>query len=415
MKKNIFASNLVYFLLSGIIVITACSSEQGGSPDNLTLSNFQFGPINRWSFSHLDEVLPTVNIANSSERLLTLERSDAYVKDFSIPFQGREQSIDDIAESWYIDGLLVLKNGKIVFEKYYGHLTEERPHLMNSISKSVVGLLAGKLADDGVIDLSKPVSHYVPALAASGWGPDSLQTVLDMKDGSDYSEDYPDFSTTFRIQDCAIGWTDADYCPEDIPRGGYEFFPTIGRNESNLGKFKYRSGSTNALGWVLEEATGQPLAELISEYIWKPMGAEHNAYITVDESGFALADHGMNSTLRDLGRVGLLVQNKGRALGQQVVPVAFIEDMHGQPGDPNWLMESSEGDKPYYRSFWWGSGNQGRDLSGFGIHGQALRVAPEAGIVIALYSTWPRADGDNNNQYWEVNGELLNALVAKFQ
>ena len=242
-----------------------------------------------------------------------------------------------------------------------------------------------------------------------------LRKLLDMKDGSDYTEDYPDFSTTFRVQDCAIGWTDADYCPENGPRGGYEFFPTIGRNEAKLDMFSYRSGSTDVLGWVLEEATGQPLAELISIHVWKPMGAEFDAFITVDESGFVLADHGMNSTLRDLGRVGLLVLNKGMALGRQVIPSGFIEDMHAQPGEPTWPYESSDDLEPYYRSFWWGKGNNERDLSGSGIHGQTLRVAPKAGIVIALYSTWPRADGDNNKQYWGANDELMDAIVAKFR
>lgn len=415
MNKTTLSLSLCWCLLTGALFSSACTAQQGGRPNKVTLSNFQFGPVNRWSFSHLREVLPTVNIAHDSDRVLALQRSDSFVNDFSVRFEGRKQPIDEIAKNWFVDGLLVLKNGNIIFEKYYGHLTQERPHLMNSVSKSVVGLLAGKLEGDGVIDLSKPVSHYVPALAASGWGPDSLRLLLDMKDGSDYTEDYPDFSTTFRLQDCAVGWTDADYCPKDIASGGYEYFPTIGRKKSNLGKFKYRSGSTDVFGWVLEEATGQPLAELISEYIWKPMGAEFDAFITVDESGFVLADHGMNSTLRDLGRVGLLVLNKGKAFGQQVVPAAFIEDMHAQPGDPTWLYESPPDLNPYYRSFWWGKGNDERDISGSGIHGQALRVAPEAGIVVVLYSTWPRADGDNTAQYWGPNEELMDALVAKFR
>ena len=164
-----------------------------------------------------------------------------------------------------------------------------------------------------------------------------------------------------------------------------------------------------------KKPTGQPLAELISEHIWKPMGAEFDAFITVDESGFVLADHGMNSTLRDLGRVGLLVLNKGRAFGQQVVPAAFIEDMHAQPGESTWPYEPTEGLEPYYRSFWWGTGNDGRDLNGSGIHGQTVYVAPEAGIVIALYSTWPRADGDGTAQYWGANGGLMDALVTKFR
>jgi len=410
-------NNIAIFLgfVAGVLVNPVCLAEQSGKPESLTLANFQFGPENRWAFSHIREVLPTVNIEHDGGRVLVLERSANFVSDFDLRFDGREQSIDEIAKSWYIDGLLILRNGEIVFEKYYGHLTEERPHLMNSVSKSVVGLLAGKLADDGVIDLSKPVSHYVPALAESGWGPDSLRTILDMQDGSAYTEDYPDFSTTFRLQDCAIGWTEADYCPEDGPRGLYQFLPTIGRDESRLGKFSYRSGSTDVLGWVMEEATGQPLAKLISGHIWKPMGAEYDANITVDASGLALADHGMSSTLRDLGRVGLLVLNKGRAFGQGVVPAAFIEDMHAQPGDPAWPYESAQGLEPYYRSYWWGKGNDERDLSGSGIHGQSVRVAPEAGIVIALYSTWPRADGDGTSTFWGPNEDLMDALVARFR
>ncbi len=183
----------------GALANSVCLAEQSGRPENLTLAGFQFGPENRWTFSHMREVLPTVNIQRDPRRALVLEQSNNMVSDFTVTFEGRKQTIDEIAENHYIDGLLVLKDGKILFEKYYGHLTEERPHLMNSISKSVVALVAGKLVGQGVIDLDKPVAHYVPALARSGWGPDSLRTVLDMRDGSDYTEDYPDFSTTFRI------------------------------------------------------------------------------------------------------------------------------------------------------------------------------------------------------------------------
>ena len=401
-------------LIIGLLMMNYVGAESN-RPDNLSLSNFQFGPVNRWSFSHIREVLPTVNIEHNSESVYKLHRSRAFIKNFSIDHEDRLQEIDVIAKNWFIDGLLILKDNEILFERYYGHLTEDKPHLMNSISKSVVGLLAGKLEHDGVIDFSKTISNYVPELTNSGWGPDPLRLVLDMKDGSDYTEDYPDFSTTFRIQDCVIGWTDASYCPENLPYGGYQYFPTIGRDDSNLGKFKYRSASTDVIGWVLEEATGKPLAELISEYIWKPMGAEHDAYITVDKTGFVLADHGMNSTLRDLGRLGLLVMNEGVANSKQVIPKDFIDDLHEQDGDPYWPYESSNGEQPYYRSFWWGKGNDERDLNGVGIHGQFLRVAREAGIVIVIYSTWPRADGDKNDQYWDKSEELLDAIVAKFR
>tara|TARA_B110000263_G_C15294232_1_gene504810 strand:+ start:732 stop:1970 length:1239 start_codon:yes stop_codon:yes gene_type:complete len=409
-KKALILLSLCCCFLSSVSL-----GENSDRPDNLTLSNFQFGPINRWSYSHIREVLPTVNIMHDNDQTLPLVKDEAFLDDFNIRHEGRVQSIDEIARNWYIDGLLILKDGNILFEKYYDHLTEDKPHLMNSISKSVVGLLAGKLEGDKFIDLSQTVSHYIPELAGSGWGPDSLQMVLDMKDGSDYTEDYPDFSTTFRLQDCVVGWIVDDYCPENLPLGGYDFFPTIGRNESNIGKFYYRSGSTDVLAWVLEEATGKSLAELISDYIWKPMGAEFDAFITVDKSGYALGSRGMNSTLRDLSRMGLLVINKGKAFGEQVVPASFIEDMHDQFGDSTWPYESADNLEPFYRSFWWGKGNEERDLSGVGIHGQFLRIAPEAGIVIALYSSWPNADGDKELQYWDQSEDLLDAIIAKFR
>ena len=410
--KRVFTGLLLTVLLLGQSISVA---EESGRPENLALESFQFGPVNRWAFSHMREVIPTVNIPRDPTQFLVLKNSENLVTDFSVKFQGRQQSIDNIAEQQYIDGLLILKDGDIVFEQYYGSLKPELPHLMNSVSKSVVALVAGKLAAEGVIDLSKPVSHYVPALAESGYAPDSLQTVLDMRDGSDYSEDYPDFTTTFRLQDCAIGWTDADYCPKDGPTSLYEFLPTVGRDASKLGKFSYRSGSTNVIGWVLEAATGQPLAELISEHIWQPMGAEFDANITVDKGGFVLADHGMSSTLRDLTRLGLLVLNDGKALGKEVVPEPFIQDILAQEGDPNWPYPAPEGYTPSYRSFWWGEGNSGGDVSGYGIHGQFVRVVPEADLVITLYSTWPRADGNGESHGWGATAELMEAMIAKFR
>lgn len=387
-------------------------AEQSRRPESLTLANFQFGPHNRWAFSHLREVIPTANIPHDGGRVLELPSSPSARTSLALQFQGEEQSLDDIAVHQYIDGILVLKDGKIVTERYFGHLSAEKPHLMMSVTKSVVGVLAGQLAALDIVDLSKPVSDYVPELAGSGWGPDSLQTLLDMRDGADYTEDYEDMSSTVRLQDCAVGWTDADYCPADGPRGGYAFYPTVGRNPANLGRFVYKSGSTDVIGWVLEAATGRSLAELISTYIWQPMGAEFDANITVDESGFMLGDGGMSSTLRDLARFGLLILNDGEAFDEQVVPSEFIADLHAQTGDPDWPYETSPDDeRPYYRSFWWGRGNDGRDIRGLGVHGQYLHIAPAQNIVVAMYSSWPRADGDGSTHGWDQAYALATSVI----
>jgi CubicO group peptidase (beta-lactamase class C family) len=403
-------------LMLGLVCVQASQADFSGRPDGLTLANFQVGPHNRWAFSHIREIIPTVNIAHDDGHVLRLVRSAEAVDDFSLEFRGKTQRIEVLAQQQYIDGLLVLKDGKIVVEEYYGHLKPQLPHLMMSVTKSVVSLLAAVLEDKGVIDLSKPVSAYVPELATSGWGPDSLQTLLDMRDGSAYTEDYEDKNSSVGLQDCALAWSDADYCPEDGPRGGYEFFPTIGRNPHNLGKFVYKSGSTDVMGWVLEAATGEPLAQLISKYIWIPMGAEFDANITVDEAGFVLADGGMNATLRDLGRFGLLAMTGGKAMGRQVVPSAFIDDIRNQAGDPNWPYDDEpEAWSPYYRSFWWGQGDEDKEFQGVGINGQYVQVSSAAGIVVVIFSTWPRANGDADGDTWGRLYELGDALVGRFR
>ena len=403
-------------LLFGLIPAQLpAAAEVTGRPSGLSLQTFQSGPMNRWAFSHLREVLPTAAIKRDPAGFQPLAISDEFSSDFSVSLEGQEKSIDEIAAAQFIDGLLVLKDGKIVAERYYGQLAADRPHLLNSVSKSIVGLLARKLAADGVIDLSLPVSHYVPELAESGYGPDSLETVLDMQDGSDYREDYEDLSSTFRMQDCAIGWSNASYCPANGPKSLFEFLPTVGRDEAQVGTFEYRSGSVNAIAWVLEAATNQPLAALISDYIWQPMGAEFDANITIDQGGFALADHGISTTLRDLGRFGLLMLNDGQSFGNQVVPASVLQDIKNTPGDPNWSLPSPDGYKPFYRSFWWGEGNPGGDVSGLGIHGQIVHVVPKDGLVIAMFSSWPRAEANGPNVGWDATGQLMDALIAKFR
>lgn len=405
------------FRLIAILLAVSQGTLAGAAerPDDVSVANFQFGPYNRWAFSHVREVLLTANIPHDSHRVMALPRSSDYSESFSVEFQGEVRTIGEIAEHQFIDGVLILRDGEVIHESYYGALAEDRQHLLMSQTKSVVGILAGVFEAKGLIDLDKTVGDYVPGLAESGWGPDDLRTILDMKDGADYTEDYEDFSSTVRLQDCALGWGKGDHCPKDGPDGGYEFYASVGRNEANLGRFVYKSGTTDALGWVLESVGGAPLAELIAEHIWQPMGAEFDAYITVDHVGFALADGGMNATLRDMGRFGQLMLNRGVAMGEQVVPAEYIEDIFNQPGDPEWPYAATEGYEAYYRSQWWGHGNGQGDVSAAGIHGQYLHVAPEANMVVAMFSSWPRADGGEEQLGWGPTAELTEILIAKWR
>ena len=318
---------------------------------------------------------------------------DAARNDLAIELDGKLVRLSEAMRGQYVDGILVIKDGKAVAELYDGTLTAERTHLMWSVTKTVTGLTAASVADDSLIDLDKTVADYVPALANSGWGRDTLRDILDMRDSSEWNEDYDAPDSTVRRQDCADGLLTGEMCIDTEVIGNYRFLPKVGIDQSRTGRFIYKSGTTDVMAWVLEAATGKRFADLVSERIWKPIGAEHGAGITVDVSGFTLASGGMFATLRDIARVGLLMINRGKAGGHQVIPEEWLSDVFDHIGDQTWPGERTPGTKPYYRSFIWGVGDGKGTVMARGVHGQFIYVAPSTGTVIAMFSSWPNADG----------------------
>lgn len=362
-------------------------------PPGLTGETWQFGPLNRWAYTHIREILPTKEIPNDVDRVIPIPGIEKAASDLNVRIDGDSLQLSEAMKRQYVDGILVIRDGRAIVEIYDGTLTAERTHLLWSVSKTVTGLTAASVAADGLIDLEKTVGYYVPALADSGWGGDRLRDMLDMRDSSDWTEDYDAPDSTVRRQDCADGLLTGEMCADTEVIGNYAFLPAVGHDPARKGVFEYKSGTTDVMAWVLEAATGQRFADLVSARIWKPIGAERSAGITVDVSGFTLASGGMFTTLRDIGRVGLLMVNRGKVGERQVIPAAWMDDIFEQPGDPDWTRVQLSDSEPYYRSFVWGSGDGRGTVSARGVHGQYIYVSPSSNIVIAMFSSWPNADG----------------------
>jgi len=143
-------------------------------PADISLETLQFGPHNRWAFSHLREMITTVNIPRNMEFTRPLAGAAVKPKTVKINWQGSQTNLNDVLESQFNDGILVLRDGEILIEGYSGALTEQRPHAMFSMTKSVVGVIAAILESRGIVDLNKQVSFYVPELACGG---DSAETL----------------------------------------------------------------------------------------------------------------------------------------------------------------------------------------------------------------------------------------------
>ena len=369
------------------------SAVTDSRPDGITGETWQFGPLNRWAYTHIREILPTKNISNDNNLVQPIPGLRDAKDDLSINLSGKTIQLSDAMKSLFVDGILVIKNGVAVAELYDGTLTPERTHLMWSVSKTVTGLTVASVAADGLIDLTKTVADYVPELAKSGWGQDTLRDILDMRDSSNWVEDYDSPESTVRRQDCADGLLAGSMCIDTDVIGNYKFLPTVGIDKNRQGKFIYKSGTTDVMAWVLEAATGQRFADLVSERIWKPMGAERSAGITVDISGFTLASGGMFATLRDTARIGQLIINRGKVGNRQVVPEDWIDDILNQKGDALLPKFSPKSRNPYYRSFVWGIGDGQGTVLARGVHGQFIYISPSTDTVIAMYSSWPNADG----------------------
>ncbi|MEM7443964.1 MAG: serine hydrolase, partial [Pseudomonadota bacterium] len=186
----------------------------------------------------------------------------------------------------------------------------------------------------------------------------------------------------------ASGWSAID------PRhamGMRRYLATLPPEGAHGRVLRYCSPNSDLLGWVLERATGQAYADLLSDLLWSRIGAEEDAYIAVDGYGSARASGGLCTTTRDLARLGQMVLDLGQVDGEEVVPAAWIGDIL-KGGDPSiWRGGSYDGDLPdtHYRSLWYTHGDDVHAIAGMGIYGQALYVHPASRTVIAKHSSQP--------------------------
>ena len=369
-----------------------------------TLENWDLAPFNRWSFQNIRGLFPTTDV-RCGDRVIELEHDPQDLGGIAFTGTGgTRRTVDEVLARTYADGFLVCHRGRVVTERYFNDMAPHSPHLSQSVSKSVVGTLAGVLHHEGLLDLDAPLAELVPELAQCGYAGATLSQVLDMQSGVRFSEDYgaPDSDMT-RI-DVASGWR-PPRPDEDVPTIR-DVILTLPQERAHGESFSYRSIETDVVAWVIERAADAPLAQLLSDRIWTRIGAERDAFFTVDGAGTALADGGFNATLRDYARFGRMIAEGGRAGGAQVVPEAWIDAT--RRGDPSKFGTDyiDRFPKGAYRHQWWILDADRGDIMARGIFGQLIYVDPESDFVSVLLSTWPDYLIDS------FSVEVLNAVLA---
>ena len=371
-------------------------------------------PQLRWSFSHMRELGPTVTVWRGGNRPTEIPRAERGNLD-QVAFKtldGKRMTWGQSLTANYTDGIVVMQQGRIVYEKYFGALDGRTPHIIMSCTKSFVGTLAAILALEGKLDPSALVVRYVPEMKDTAYADATVRQVMDMTTGILYSEKYADPNAEIWLYIAAGGWVPVrpDY---KGPRTLYDFLKTIKKEGEHGQAFAYKTPNAELLGWIVQRASGQPLAQLLSETIWQKIGAEENAAIAVDSVGTAMAGGGMLVTLRDLARVGEMFRLKGKFNGQQIVPPQVVEDIL-QGGDKALFAKAGYDTLPdwSYRNMWWVSNNDHGSYMMRGIHGQALWIDPKAQVVIARLASNPIAANTANDPislpaYMAIAKELM--------
>ncbi|MEX8192512.1 serine hydrolase domain-containing protein [Comamonas guangdongensis] len=389
-------------------------------PDKLITFDNPVGntfPRIRWTFSHIRELVPTTNVWRGPGAPSPLQAAPVNLDQvrFKVMGTGEELSFAQSLERNYTDGIVVLHRGKIVYEKYFGALEPQRPHLAMSVTKSFVGTLAALLAHEGSIKPEAPVTAYLPEMKNTAYGDATVREVMDMTVGVKYSENYADPKAEIWDYARAGGMMPQgkDYAG---PRSFYEFLQTLQKEGEHDQAFAYKTVNAELLAWIVRRASGKSLAQLLSERIWSRIGAEQDAYLMVDRIGTESGGGGLNTTLRDLARFGEMMRNGGRAAdGQQVLPKAVVDDIrHG--GNPAKFAKAGYATLPgwSYRNMWWVSNNANGAYSARGIHGQAIYIDPRAEMVVARYASHPlAANGANDPISLPMYQALADALIKQ--
>lgn len=337
-------------------------------------------------FGNIKEILPTRQVSKSQNfypfRYDLLDLSNLKYK-----FKGEEFSLEDFIQTFKIAGLIVIRDGVILYESYDFGNDETTKWVSFSVTKSVTSMLLGAAIKDGHIkSVEDKVTIYLPQLLNSNYQDVSIKQVLQMSSGIDWNEDYEDPLSDVNIAG-ALNSLNL-----------YEYLNNLNKKSSAGNKFNYNTGETNLIGGIVRAAIGDNLSNYLEKKIWKPFGMEFNAYWVIDtDYEQELGGCCLNATLRDYARLGMFAMNNGKLNnGVEILP-------------KNWMKDSTTPSRnnSYYGYQWWLDGPAYQSFYADGVFGQFIWIDPLSKTVVAMHAARDRADVDSF-----VGGHRLNFMVS---
>jgi CubicO group peptidase (beta-lactamase class C family) len=288
--------------------------------------------------------LPNVPVADGGYvSALPVEHQD--LSGITYEFEGQTKTIEQFVRTTRTDQVVLVKNGKVIGEFYANGYSSQVRHQAWSVTKTFIAAVVGIAYGEGRIDsLQDPIEKYVPDLADTEWDGVSIEDILQMESGVHWDEGTPLLAVNTQVEQ----WRDLAldlYSDGALGKTRNEFLATLPSMGYEPGtRFSYNSGNTQVLAWMTELLYGKTFEQVLSDKLWKPMGADGDAVMTSDRVGSVIASHGLFARPHDFARFGELLRNGGRTPeGRQVVPAEWVRSMttmtkvsQGQYGLQTW-------------------------------------------------------------------------------
>ncbi len=330
-----------------------------------------------YNFVNMDKIFPSRNIKASDKPKPIKKNIQTLPETFS--FEGETKNLQEYLDYFWSDGMIVIHKDEIVYENYWLGNNESKKHISWSVAKSFISALVGIAFEEGLIDsLEDPITKYLDDFETTGYDNVSIKDILQMSTGVLFNEDYADYNSDINRFGRAIA----------TGTSMRDFSKTLTREKEPGTYMHYVSINTQVLGFLLQKVTNKSISEYLYEKIWNPLGMEDSAYFILDDVEDELALGGLNATLRDYAKFGLLYLQKGRWNDSQILSQQWIEDSHKTDREHLVPGERDTSSNPWgYGYQWWVPGFPDTDYTASGVYNQYIYINPESETVIAKTSS----------------------------
>ena len=330
-----------------------------------------------YNFLNMDKIFPTREI-KASKNPKPLKRNIKTLPE-TFFFEGEEKNLQEYLDYFWSDGMIVLHKNEMVYENYWLGNNENKRHISWSVAKSFISALVGIAYEEGLIDsLDDPVTKYLDDFKETGYDGVTIKDILQMSSGVLFNEDYADYDSDINRFGRAVA----------TGTSMRDFSKTLTREREPGTYMHYVSINTQVLGFLLQEVTNKSISQYLYNKIWNPLGMEDSAYFILDDVKDEFALGGLNATLRDYAKFGLLYLQNGRWSDNQIISKQWIEDSHSTDGIHLVPGERETSSNPWgYGYQWWVPGFPDTDYTASGVYNQYIYIDPLSEIVIAKTSS----------------------------